>query len=59
MLALFLGGLGIHWFYLGRPWRGFAYLALCWTGIPTILALIDFVVILVTKVGTFDAKYNK
>lgn len=38
-LALFLGGLGIHRFYVGRVGSGFLYLIFCWTFIPSILGL--------------------
>jgi len=40
LLALLLGGLGIHHFYLGHPVAGFLNLLFCWTFIPAILALI-------------------
>ena len=41
LLALFLGGLGIHHFYLGHYGRGILYLIFCWTGIPAILGVVD------------------
>jgi TM2 domain-containing membrane protein YozV len=41
LLALFLGGLGIHKFYLGDSKKGVLYLIFFWTFIPAILALID------------------
>ena len=41
ILALLLGGFGIHNFYLGETKKGIFKLLLCWTGIPAILALID------------------
>ena len=40
LLALFLGGLGIHFFYLNKPVAGLVFLLLCWTFIPAILAFI-------------------
>lgn len=42
-LALFLGGLGAHWFYLDRPKRGILYVLFIWTLIPALLALIDLI----------------
>lgn len=39
-LALFLGGVGVHRFYVGKVGSGFLYLIFCWTFIPAILALI-------------------
>lgn len=47
LLTLFLGGLGIHKFYLGQKVKGILYLIFCWTSIPTILALIDVVKFLI------------
>jgi TM2 domain-containing membrane protein YozV len=41
LLAIFLGGFGIHHFYLHRDGLGILYLLFSWTGIPTILAWID------------------
>lgn len=39
LLAIFLGGLGIHKFYLGMKWWGLFYLLFCWTGILRLSAL--------------------
>jgi TM2 domain-containing membrane protein YozV len=41
LLALFLGGLGAHKFYLGKPALGLVYLIFCWTFIPAVVALIE------------------
>ena len=41
LLALFLGGLGIHKFYLGAWGWGIVYIVLVMTWIPAILALIE------------------
>ena len=41
LLAIFLGGLGIHHFYLGRTLPGVLYLVFSWTGIPTLLGWIE------------------
>jgi TM2 domain-containing membrane protein YozV len=41
LLAIFLGGFGIHHFYLRRNGTGFIYLVLSWTGVPTILGWIE------------------
>src|SRR5882762_4378371 len=41
LLALFLGGLGAHHFYLGRPGLGVLYLLFCWTLVPSFVALIE------------------
>jgi TM2 domain-containing membrane protein YozV len=41
LLAIFLGGLGIHHFYLRRDSLGILYLVFCWTGIPMVIAWIE------------------
>ena len=46
LLALFLGGLGVHKFYLGRMGQGVLYLLFCWTFIPAIVGFIEGIVLL-------------
>ena len=58
LLALFLGGLGIHKFYLGRTGAGLFMLLFCWTGIPSVIALVDFILLLLMSDQTFMYKYN-
>ena len=41
LLALFLGGFGIHHFYLRRTGLGILYLCFSWTPIPWILGFIE------------------
>ena len=41
LLALFLGGLGIHKFYMGQTGAGILYLIFSWTGIPSIIGFIE------------------
>jgi TM2 domain-containing membrane protein YozV len=41
LLALFLGGLGIHHFYLRRTGLGILYLCFFWTWIPALLGFIE------------------
>ncbi len=59
LLAFFLGGLGVHRFYLGQPLLGIIYLLLCWTLIPAIIGLIDFIVLVTYSDEKFDRKYNQ
>lgn len=58
VLCFFLGGFGIHRFYLGQTGLGFLYLIFFWTFIPAFIALIDFIVLLLMSEETFNQKYN-
>lgn len=58
ILALLLGGLGIHKFYLGKGIQGLLYLIFCWTFIPAIIALIEGIMYLTMSQAEFDRKYN-
>ncbi len=49
ILAILLGGIGIHKFYAGKTLWGIVYILLCWTGIPSILALVEGIIGLTTK----------
>lgn len=44
LLAFFFGGLGLHRFYLGQ-WYGLFYLILSWTFIPSLIGIIEGVVL--------------
>ena len=41
LLAFFLGGLGVHKFYMGQTGLGILYLLFFWTGIPAIIGFIE------------------
>ncbi len=58
LLALLLGGVGVHKFYLDRPGAGVAYLLFCWTLIPSLLGLIDGLSLAFMSNEAFDAQYN-
>jgi TM2 domain-containing membrane protein YozV len=58
ILAFFLGGLGVHRFYLNQTGLGFLYLLFCWTLIPSIIAFVDFLIFLTMGEGSFNKKYN-
>jgi len=59
ILALFLGGFGVHRFYLGQGGLGFFYLIFCWFPLMWVIGIIDAIVFFTTDKDTFDAKYNK
>jgi len=59
LLAIFLGGIGVHRFYLNQIGLGFLYLLLSWTFIPLMISFIDFIVFLSMDLKTFNYKYNK
>lgn len=46
LLALFLGGLGLHKFYLRRTEQGFLFLVFSWTLIPSIIGFIEGILVL-------------
>lgn len=58
LLALFLGGLGIHKFYLGRIAWGVVYLVFCWTGIPSVVGFLEGVILISQSDVVFNRKYN-
>ena len=58
LLALFVGGFGVHKFYLGQAGIGVVYLLFCWTGIPGIIAFIEGIILLTMSDDDFNAKYN-
>lgn len=58
LLAFFVGGLGIHKFYLGRPGAGILMLLFCWTYIPAFIAFIDGIVLLCSSDESFQQKYH-
>ena len=56
-LAIFLGGIGAHKFYLGRPGWGVAYLLFCWTLIPAILGVLEGIAFLSESNSSFQKRY--
>lgn len=58
ILAIFLGGIGIHKFYLGKVGSGLLYLIFCWTGIPAIVGFIEGILYLCSKDEDFEVKHH-
>lgn len=59
LLAIFLGDLGIHRFYLGQGLLGVMHLLFCWTLIPAFVGLVDGIIILLMSDEKFNNKYNQ
>ena len=57
ILAILLGGIGTHKFYLGETFKGVIYLLFCWTFIPAIVALIEGILYLTKSDEEFQRKY--
>jgi TM2 domain-containing membrane protein YozV len=57
LLAIFLGGLGVHKFYTGKLAMGILYLLLCWTFIPAVVGFIEGILYLTMSDEAFWAKY--
>lgn len=58
LFALFLGGFGIHKFYLGNIGWGIVYLLFFWTFIPSIVGFIEGILLLVMSESDFNDKYG-
>ena len=58
LFGIFLGGFGIHKFYLGKTGMGILYLLFCWTFIPAVVGFIEGILFLVMKDEDFNAKYG-
>ena len=58
ILTFFVGGFGFHKFYLGEKVAGILYLLFSWTFIPSILAIFDFIGLLLISETNFNAQYN-
>lgn len=57
-LALLVGGLGIHKFYLGKVALGVLYLLFSWTGIPSLIGWIEGITYLLASDETWARQYG-
>lgn len=58
LLAILLGGIGVHKFYLGQTGMGIVYLLFSWTGIPLVVGFIEGIIYLLMSDADFNQKYN-
>jgi TM2 domain-containing membrane protein YozV len=58
LLAFFLGGIGIHKFYLGRTGAGILYALFFWTFIPGMIAFFESIILLFMPDSEFNFKFN-
>ena len=58
LLCFFLGGFGIHKFYLGNNAQGVVYLIFSWTLIPGIIAFFEFFGLCFMSDREFNARFN-
>ncbi len=56
IIAILIGGLGIHKFYLGNVLPGIVYILFSWTGIPGILGLVEGIVYLTDSEERFQER---
>lgn len=57
LLAIFLGGLGVHKFYLGQTKMGVVYLCFFWTMIPAIVGFVEGIIYLTKSDEEFHRQY--
>lgn len=58
LITFFLGGIGAHKFYTKKNLLGALYLLFCWTGIPGLIALIEFIIYACTSNEKLQEKYE-
>jgi TM2 domain-containing membrane protein YozV len=58
VLAILLGGIGAHKFYLGKIGMGLVYLLFFWTGIPAVVGLIEGIIMLTMTDEDFASKHG-
>lgn len=56
ILWIVIWGLGAHKFYLGQIGMGILYLVFCWTGIPSIIWLVEGILYLTRTEEEFAQK---
>ncbi len=59
LLAIFLGWIGVHKFYLGRIGMGIVYVLFFWTTIPAIIGIIEGIIYLTMDPVEFSERYDR
>ena len=54
LVAIFLGGVGVHKFYADKVGQGVLHLVFFWTGIPSIVAIVHAIIVAFTKKADKD-----
>lgn len=57
LLAILVGGLGVHKFYQGNMRNGVLYLCFFWTAIPAVLGLIEGILMLLADEDEYEEKW--
>ena len=58
-ISFFFGAFGFQKYYLGQKNKGTYSVLFCWTFIPSLIGLIDFVKLVIMKKDDFNNKYNR
>ncbi len=58
LLTFFLGGIGIHKLYLGKYLQAALYMLFFWTGIPGLIALVEFFIYIFSSKESLQKKYQ-
>ena len=58
LLAILLGGIGVHKFYLGKQGWGLLYFIFSLTFIPAIVGFFEGIIYFTMSDKSFDAKYS-
>ena len=58
LLTAFLGGFGIHRFYLGKPLSGVFYFLFSWTGLPSVIAVFEVILMTFMSQEAWARQYN-
>lgn len=56
LFAILLGGIGVHHFYMGNVGLGVVDILFSWTGIPSILGLVNGIIYLTESDDSFDSR---